>query len=238
MGRKGWLGTLVGGAAAGAALIGAYVVAIRPRLLTWGATAEEAERTLPGDELVADAKMKATHAITIDAPAAEVWPWLVQIGHQRAGWYSYDSLHRLMGIAGSVENQERSAEHVIPELQALDVGDMIEIGPDMGYKVVEIDPGRALVLHIAVEMGTFRSFDPAEETPNDFFASSWTWFLKELGENKTRLIVRIQMDYAPSALQALMVRGVIEPGSFVMERKTLLGIKRRVEASVSSGQGA
>ena len=233
MGRKGRLRTLVSGAAAGAALIGAYVVAIRPRLLTWGASAAEAERTLPGDDLVPDAKMKATHAITIDAPAADVWPWLLQIGHQRAGWYSYDSLHRLMGIAGSVENEERSAEHVIPELQDLQVGDVIEIGPDMGYKVVEIDPERALVLHIAVEMGTFRAFDPTEETPDDFFTSSWTWFLEELGERQTRLIVRILVDYAPSISQVLMVHGVMEPGSFIMERKTLLGIKRRVESSAS-----
>ena len=233
MGRKGRLRTLVSGAAAGAALIGAYVVAIRPRLLTWGASAAEAERTLPGDDLVPDAKMKATHAITIDAPAADVWPWLLQIGHQRAGWYSYDSLHRLMGIAGSVENEERSAEHVIPELQDLQVGDVIEIGPDMGYKVVEIDPERALVLHIAVEMGTFRAFDPTEETPDDFFTSSWTWFLEELGERQTRLIVRILVDYAPSISQVLMVHGVMEPGSFIMERKTLLGIKRRVETSAS-----
>ena len=233
MGRKGRLRTLVSGAAAGAALIGAYVVAIRPRLLTWGASAAEAERTLPGDDLVPDAKMKATHAITIDAPAADVWPWLVQIGHQRAGWYSYDSLHRLMGIAGSVENEERSAEHVIPELQDLQVGDVIEIGPDMGYKVVEIDPERALVLHIAVEMGTFRAFDPTEETPDDFFTSSWTWFLEALGERQTRLIVRILVDYAPSISQVLMVHGVMEPGSFIMERKTLRGITRRVGSSAS-----
>ena len=231
MGRKGWSRTLVGGAAAGAALIGAYAVAIRPRLLTWGATREETERKLPGDELVPDPKMKATHAVTIDAPAAEVWPWLVQIGHQRAGWYSYDSLHRLMGIAGSVESKERSAEHVIPELQDLEVGDVIEIGPDMGYNVVEIDPERALVLYIAVEMGTFRSFDPREERPDDFFTSSWTCFLEGLGGGKTRLIVRILVDYAPSISQALMVHGVMEPGSFLMERKTLLGIKRRVEAA-------
>ena len=231
MGKRRWIPGLAGGAAAGAALIGAYVVAIRPRLLTWGATAGEAERTLPGDELIPDANMKSTHAITIDAPAAEVWPWLVQIGHQRAGWDSYDWLHRLMGIAGSVESEERSAEHVIPELQDLEVGDVIEIGPDMGYKVVEIDPERALVLHIAVEMGTFRSYDPVEETPDDFFVSSWTWFLEELGEHETRLIVRILVDYAPSISQTLMARGVMEPGSFIMERKTLLGIKRRVEVA-------
>jgi len=233
MARREKLSMLLRRAAAGAALVGAYVIAIRPSLLTWGATPEEAERTLPGDELVPEARMQATHAITIRASAADVWPWLVQIGHRRAGWYSYDWLHRLMGVAGSVENQQRSAEHVIAELQDLKVGDVIEIGPGMGYTVVEIDPEQALVLHIAVEMGTFRSLDPAEETPEDFFASSWTWFLEEVGEDETRLIVRIRADYTPTLSQALMVRGVMEPGSFIMERRTLLGIKRRAEASTN-----
>jgi len=222
---------LIGGLIAGAALAAGYVVAIRPRLLTWGATDEEVKRSLPGDDLVRNPQMASTHAITINRPAAAVWPWVVQIGHQRAGWYSYDWLHRLMGIAGSVEDASRSAERVIPELQDLRVGDEIEIGPDMGYNVVALDPERALVLHIAVEMGSFEPFDPAGEQPDESFASSWTWFLEEIGEEKTRLIVRIRIGYSPSVATALMVHGVMEPGSFIMERKTLLGIKRRAEAA-------
>lgn len=220
---------LIGGAITGAALVAGYAVAIRPRILTWGATDEDVKRPLPGDDLVREAKMEATHAITIDRPPDEVWPWLVQIGHQRAGWYSYDWLHRLMGIAGSVENERRSAEHIIPELQDLEVGDVVEIGPEMGYEVVEMEPGRALVLHVALEPGSFRPFDLGEEMPPEYFTSSWTWFLEESGESATRLIVRIRAGYSPSLANALTVRGVMEPGSFIMERKTLLGIRRRVE---------
>jgi hypothetical protein len=229
--KKSRISKLIGGALAGAGLVAGYIIAIRPRILTWGATREEVDRSLPGDDLVRDAKMKATHAITINRPACEVWPWVVQIGHQRAGWYSYDWLHRLMGVAGSVEDDRRSAEHVLPQLQNLQVGDVVEIAPDMGYNVVEIDPGRAMVLHIAVETETFEPFDPAEELPENHFNSSWTWFLEERSADATRLIVRIRVGYSPSPANALMTHGIMEPGSFIMERKTLLGIKRRVEGA-------
>ena len=224
------LSKLIGGLVAGAGLVAGYALAIRPRILTWGATKQEVERSLPGDDLVRDPQMVSTHAITIDRPPSQVWPWVVQIGHQRAGWYSYDWLHRLMGVAGSVEDQRRSAEHVIPRLQDLQVGDVVEIGPDMGYNVVELLPERAMVLHIALDMSAFRSLEPGEETTAETFASSGTWFLEERGGGTTRLIVRIQVGYSPSLSNVMMVHGVMEPGSFIMERKTLKGIKRRVEA--------
>lgn len=88
-----------------------------------------------------------------------------------------------------------------------------------------------LVLHIAVDMRTWRSFDPTGTMPDKYLNSSWAWFLDELDERTTRLIVRIRQDYNPSLLNALMIRGLIEPGGSVMERKTLLGIKQRAEAA-------
>jgi hypothetical protein len=226
---------LIGGAMTGAGLVACYALVIRPRILTWGATEQEVKRPLPGDGLVRDARMEATHAITINRPAEKVWPWLVQIGHQRAGWYSYDWLHRLMGIAGSVEDERRSAERVMPELQDLQVGDVVEIAPDVGYSVVEIQPERALVLYVAIDTGTGQTFDPEEEMPARYLASSWTWFLDELDADRTRLNVRIRQDYNPSLANALMIRGAIEPGSFVMERKTLFGIKQRAERAARNG---
>jgi hypothetical protein len=107
----------------------------------------------------------------------------------------------------------------------------------MGYNVVEIQPEHALVLHIAMETDPFRPFDPSEETPSSYFDSSWTWFLDEGAEGATRLIVRIRIGYSPGLPNALMVHGLMEPGSFVMERRTLLGIKRRVEASTPALAG-
>lgn len=230
------LSQLTRGAIGGAAVVAGYVLAVRPRILTWGAANAEVERTLPGDQLVPHPRMQATHAVTIRTSAAEVWPWLLQIGHQRAGWYSYDWLHRLMGIAGSVDDgsgrpsQHRSAERIIPSLQHLQLGDVVEIAPDMGYNVVDLQPERALVLHVAVDTGSFQSFDPAEETPKDWFESSWTWFLDEVAADTTRLIVRTRVNYTPSLANVLLTHGMTELGSFVMERRTLLGIKRRAEA--------
>lgn len=238
MGTGKGLPRCVRGAIAGGVVVGGYVLALRPRMLTWGATDAEVEQRLPGDDLVTGAKMEATHAITIGATAAEVWPWLVQIGYQRAGWYSYDWIHRLMGIAGSVDDgsgqpsEHRSAERIIPSLQDLKVGDVVEIAPDMGYDVVEIESERALVLYVAVDTDSFRPFDPAEESPARSFESTWTWFLNETGPASTRLIVRLRVGYTPSVANALLTHSVMEPGSFVMERRTLLGIKRRAEAGV------
>lgn len=230
MARKNRPSKLVRGAIAGVAVAVGYILAVRPWILSWGATEDEKQRTLPGDELVPNPRMEATHAVTIHAPVAAVWPWLVQIGYQRAGWYSYDWLHRLMGVAGSVGNERGSAKRIIPTLQDLKVGDVVEIGPDMGYNVVDVQPGRALVLHVALETGSFRSFDPAVESPANSFQSSWTWFLDETAAGNARLIVRTKVAYTPSLANVLMTHGLIEPGSFVMERRTLLGIKRRAEA--------
>ncbi len=222
---------IIGAGVAGAAALSAYLLVIRPWYIRWGATDAEVHRALLGDDLVPHPKMETTHAITIRASAAEVWPWLVQIGYKRAGWYSYDLLHRALGIAGSVDDDRCSANRIIPELQHLEVGDSVGLAPEMGYTVVAIEPGRVLVLHIAVDMSTGRSFDLAETTPDKYLNSSWVWFLDEVGERTTRLIVRIRQDYNPSLLNVLMIRGLIEPGSFVMERKTLLGIKQRSEAA-------
>lgn len=209
-----------------------YWLVIRPWLLTWGATDADVRRPLLGDDLVPHPKMETTHAITIRASAAEVWLWLVQIGHKRAGWYSYDFIHRILGVAGSLDDNRHSANRIILELQRLEVGDSVGIGPGMGYMVVAIKPNQVLVLHIAVDMSTWRSFDPTDTMPDKYLDSSWVWFLDEIDERTTRLIVRTRQDYNSSLPNALMIRGLIEPGGFVMERKTLLGIRQRAEATV------
>ena len=82
----------------------AYVFVVRPWHLRMGSTKDEVQRSLPGDDLVPNPKFVWNQAITIHAPAAEIWPWLVQIGNQRAGWYSWDAIHRLLGVAGSVDD--------------------------------------------------------------------------------------------------------------------------------------
>ena len=152
---------IIGPLVLGIVALGAiYAFVIRPWHLRRGSTRDEVQRSLPDDDLVPNPKFVWNQAITIHTPAADVWPWLVQIGNQRAGWYSWDGIHRLLGVAGCVDDDRRSANRIIPELQNLKVGDEIRMMPeDMGapgYKVVSIEPDRALVTHIDDENGAMR----------------------------------------------------------------------------------
>jgi hypothetical protein len=193
-----------------------YAFVVRPWHLRRGSTKDEAQRSLPGDELVPDPKFVWNQAITINAPAAEVWPWVVQIGNQRAGWYSWDGIHRLLGVAGSVDDPRGSANRIIPELQNLELGDKIRMMPEEmgipGYSVVSIEPDRALVTHV-----------------DDENASSWVWVLDPTDAETTRLIVRFRQKWEPG-LMGLAIWIGDELGSLVMQPKTLSGIKRRAEA--------
>jgi hypothetical protein len=199
------------------ALAVVYAFIVRPWHLHRGATKDEVQRSLPGDELVPNPKFVWNQAITIHAPAAEVWPWLVQIGNQRAGWYSWDAIHRLLGVAGSVDYEDRSADRIIPVLQNLQIGDVIQMMPeDMGtpgYQVVSIEPNQALVTHIDDENG-----------------ASWVWVLDPIDAESTRLIVRFRQKWEPG-LMGLAIWIGDELGSLVMQPKTLSGIKQRAEAA-------
>ena len=166
------LKTFIGiGIAVGAAGL-VYVFVVLPWQLRRGATDAEVRRTLPGDDLVPDPKCGYTQAITIRASVSEVWPWLVQIGYKRAGWYSHDFLHRLVGIAGSVGDERGSAKRIIPELQDLKVGDVVEIAPGMGYVVAGIEPERMLILQSRVDTGKWQSVPSSEPLPEKYFISS------------------------------------------------------------------
>ena len=196
---------MIGAAAASAAAAAAYVCAIRPWHLRWGATDEELNQPLIGDDLAPNPKLRADHAITINAPAADVWPWLVQMGQNRGGFYSYTWLENLVGC------QMQNADDIVPEWQNLQVGDKVWLHPKAPpVEVAALEPGRAIVL------------------------KPWGAFvLHPIDENKTRLIVRSQGDYEPDLGNAvcnfLLWRVFYEPAHFIMERKMLLGIKARAE---------
>jgi hypothetical protein len=212
-----------------------YALGIRPWQLRRGATEAEVRRSLPGDDLVPDPKFGYTHAVTINAPASEVWPWLVQIGYKRAGWYSHDWLHRLMGIAGSVDDEHRSARRIIPKLQDLKVGDVVEIAPGMGYAVAGMEPGQALILHSRVDTDKWESLASDDPLPEKYLTSSWVWVLEEIDDETTRLIVRVRSDYSPGLLSTLTAGIPNELGSLVMQPKTLRTLKQRAEMSASLG---
>lgn len=201
--------------------IAAYAFTIRPWLLRWGSTENEQRMRLPGDELVPDAKYQTTHAIDIDAPAALVWPWVIQIGQGRGGFYSYDWLENLIGL------DIHSAESLRPELQTLRAGDTISLAPDEGLplSVAVLDPPYAMVL---------RTGEPGEYvSPGDYLkgevAGTWAFILDPRETEKTRLIIRWRSDWSESSLATFANLLMLEAPHCIMERKMLLGIKERAE---------
>ncbi|MBN2471347.1 MAG: SRPBCC family protein [Anaerolineae bacterium] len=206
---------------AGAAMAAVYALVLRPRHMRWGAAASEVKRALPGDELVPTPKYRATHAVTIRAAPGDIWPWLVQIGQGRGGFYSYDFIENAMGLNIHSTNQ------ILPEFQNLKVGDTIPLAPDgSGIPVAGLEPNRVLVLGGTMDEHSEGAF---KTSPGEFFSASWAFVLEPVAPDVTRLIERFQLDYSPSPFATLFYRAFLEPGSFIMERKMLLGIKARAE---------
>jgi hypothetical protein len=185
----------------------------------------ENERPLPGDELLPDAAAQLTHAITIRANAEAIWPWLVQMGCRRAGWYSYD----LLDNAG-VE----SSRAVRPELQRIEVGMILPATPggDEGFEVLRIDGPRTLILG--------GLFDPASKAqrpfgsprPERYWHITWTFVLEPLDSNETRLVVRARAAFSPTERFHAAWMGTAHR---FMEREQLRRLKERVEAGLGYG---
>jgi hypothetical protein len=184
-----------------------YWVPIRRWFGCWGATAADLTRTMAGDAAVVNPTYSATLAVTIGAGPEHIWPWLVQLGYQRGGLYSYDWLDRLFGYL-----DRPSAMAILPQFQQLAVGDEIPIGRAGGFPVTAIEPYRALVLS-----GTA-----------DGFAWVWQFGLYPLDETQTRLVSRNRVR-VPSSIGSWLFMRVIEPAAFLMTRRMLLGLKRRAE---------
>ena len=168
------------------------------------------------DELISNPKQISTRAITIGTPVNEVWPWLVQIGQGRGGFYSYDTLENLIGC--DIHNADR----ILPEFQQLAVGDKVRLAKEgyPFYTVAAIETKKYLLL---------RAGDPKEESPlvEDF----WLFYLAEIDSNTTRLIVRNRRDYKSGVVNFIIWQVITEPLHFLMEQKMLRGIKKRAEAA-------
>jgi hypothetical protein len=205
----------LGGLAATAAVTQrVYCRYVREWVLTWGATADEVERRLPGDELLDRADIVATRAIGIDALPSAIWPWLVQMGPGRAGAYTYDWIENVFGL------NMHSADRIVPEWQQLEVGDVLRSKKGQpGMRVEFLEPERVL--------------------SNRSEAGDWVWtFALEQKNGATRLISRNRIAMKGAAAGQRLGMLVMEPGSLVMERKMLVGIKQRAEqlaAEQSSG---
>jgi len=179
--------------------------------LRWGATAAEASAPLPGDELVPHAQFRATRAITIDAAPEAVWPWLVQVGCLRAGWYSNDLLDNLARPSATV---------IEPEFQELDLGQWVQMAPTpsdgTAFKVEAFEAPSWLL---------WRKPD-----------SSWAWSLTDLPGGRTRLVTRVRCRYDwRHPANALLSVVLMEFGDFAMQRRMLRGIKARAESTDKPG---
>lgn len=212
-----------------AIVLAIYLVVFRPRSHRWGTTEAELRGSLPGDDLVPNVKVGYTQAITINAPPEEVWPWLVQIGYQRGGWYTYDWVYKLMGAADFYDGS-RSADRIIPELQDLKIGDTIKIFEQASFDVVALEPNRTLGLLARVDVDTGEYFELSDTTPTNFLNNSWVYVLEQVDDNNTRLIVRWRGDYSPGLANALGLGIPTEAGALIMQPKLLKGIKARAEA--------
>ncbi len=218
MGRT-WSKTLVAASALGAVAV-AWQRVVDPWQRTWGATEEEVGGVLPGDHLVAEPAAEATRAVTVEAPPEAVWPWIVQIGADRGGFYSYDWLENLAGLG------VHSARRVVPAWQGLAEGDVVyaDAGRTGGWRVAEIVPGRALVLQV-VDVRTCRALRRDERLGWEFV---WSFALVPAGSGRTRLVVRERVGTGNPL--ARLARGPVGLASFVMTRRMLLGVRARVEA--------
>jgi len=218
-------------------------VKARAQFRTWGIDPEEAAKPLPGDEIVANAEAVDTRGIDIAAPPKDVWPWLVQMGYGRAGWYSYDEL----------DMDHPSADRIVPELQHLAIGDLLATHPGGGFDVRILEPKKALVVYAdrALVQSQAAEAKAAGESLEDAstnvratgayldtamrgdFQASWAFVLEPRPEGHTRLIERFRghMDvpeegstFAPALAGRALLFGL-----FVMVRRQMQGIRDRVE---------
>jgi hypothetical protein len=196
----------------------------------WGASAVEVAASLPGDDLIAAPVWQTTHAITIQASAEEIWPWLVQMGITRGGWYLSQRLDR---VVWRIDNP--SVASVVPELQELTVGDIVPDSVDgtAHFRVASIDPARALVLHSHRHPRTGVWPDVTADDPGLYLDFSWAFVLRAVDARTTRLLLRtraVVLDGkrpAPRWLQLFLP--LADLADFIYTRQMLRGIRRRVE---------
>ncbi|MDN4645665.1 SRPBCC family protein [Arthrobacter sp. PsM3] len=181
--------------------------------LRWGATAAEAGGGLPGDEFLSVADLQSTRAISIEASADAVWPWLVQMGQGRGGLYSYDFLENLAGL------DIHSADRIHPEWQDIKAGDRFHLAPaaSADLEVGLVDQGNALVLRV-----------PPGSPPGPF-DFSWAFVLQAQSDGTTRLLGRERYAYRQWWARCLVE--AVEVASFIMSRRMLQGIRSRAEGN-------
>jgi hypothetical protein len=207
-----------------AALLG-FLYGARRYYRNWGTTKAECQMPLPGDTLVGDPAIQTTEALYIDAPTSAVWPWLVQMGLDRGGFYGWSVLKDFVGLGNQYDGQD--AERIHPEWQRLAVGDVVRMAPSgwmglpdgLALTVSEIVPEKYLVLNIT--------------RPELRWNAVWSFHLQPHWEDRVRLLTRARISLRhPGEVFAMeLIRPLIALGT----RGLLLGIKHRVERLPAAG---
>ncbi len=208
-------------------------------LRAWGVDPAEASKALPGDDLVPAPSAIETRGIVIDAPPEAVWPWLVQMGYERGGWYSYDQL----------DNRGRSVERILPAFQGTTVGDILPVSPDGGFEARVVDPPKAFVLYTdtalierqaaaatgvegrPVPAGLAASGAFLRQSPREF-AASWAFALEPLSGGRTRLIERFRVRFGAGSPAFRVIGPVMGMGVILMMRRQMIGIEERAVRTV------
>jgi len=211
---------------------GAYL--LRRLGMRWGASNDEVHRSLPGDDLVPHPMLETTHAISIHASPADIWPWLVQMGYDRGWWYTDAHWYQWVDKYIWHTSHPASPDHIISELQHLKVGDTVPDGPPgtAFFTVAILEPHRVLALFSTTHMlfiapASLRN-NPKVGLQGEF---SWVFILEEKEEGITRLIVRTRVSYEPKLFR-LLTSPMLLPADFLMARMMLQTIKQRVERSI------
>ncbi len=205
-----------------------YGAWVRPRLWRWGATDDEVAGPYPGADLVPGGERGATMAVTIEAPSDQVWPWLVQMGGDRGGWYSWDRL----------DNGGRpSAQEVHPEWQDLALGDYVKYwtrgGPVDAWEVAALEPNRFLGLRGLNDLRG-RNLDPKRPRPSAYVEGLWGFLLNELPGGRTRLVIGGYQAIRPRWLARFVFYWLYVPVTWTMQARMLAVLKRNIERAANA----
>ena len=216
----------------------AYVLQLRAQYRSWGLVADD--RALTGDELVPEADIIETRRIDIDVAPDQVWPWLVQLGYGRGGWYSYPLLDRSWSPSGGPTSN--SADSILEELQDLAEGDLVPTQQGSGFVVRVLEPGEALVLYLddiitrehieeMVADAPEEAIEAIEEMDMPPYKVSWAFVLEDAPGGRTRLVERLRIGFENLSGGQRRATPVLSMGVFALMRSQLLGIKSRAEAA-------
>jgi len=225
-----------------AGMAAAYILQLRAQYRTWGLVDGGDERGLPGDELVPEADFVETRAVDIDATPEQVWPWLVQMGYGRGGWYSYPMLERPWSPGGGPTGN--SADSILEEFQDLAEGDLVPTSLAGGFVVRALEPAEALVLYLddsmvreqVEEMAADASDEAADavaEMDMPPYAVSWAFVLEDAPGGRARLIERVRARAQNVSEGQRRAMPVLSFGVFALQRSQMLGIKDRAEAAAT-----